>query len=434
MHINVYKYFILSIFLVSVISCQASLNDYLDSYSFDKTNNEFEKNTEQKQYLIISDKSIIPLTEDFQNHKRDLGFNVSAIPLNVIYSNVDREIEKIEKLRNFIIEEKNTENTEYVLLIGSPKIIPMLKLKSHNFFNEEITIPTDKVYEDLESNWGLNGEDPDIKYNHNVFLGRIPFDKSSVISKILSNTIEYETMKGTDLFFRKQARLLGGSFTRAYLRIDTSRFPIDSNGFLLNPLNNMVFFKADVPTFSMYEEGLQGADVVLNKDSLVEQWNANDFGFVYTLAHGSPSTASIYQPRREPFLHPDIIKKITNPFPVVLFSASCSNGAPNGNSFNGTLTDALLKNNVIVYLAATQEVSPIEQQDLRHPIATIRDIPGITAQMVLVGSYILRGNSVGESLAAALNYYIDNVYYPLSPVAHTNLLAPQIYGDPSVRF
>ena len=111
---------------IVLFSCGATLEDYLDSYSFTKSTNEFGKDTQSsKNYLIIGEKSVIANIDDFQNHKRSLGFNVRIATVDNMYTGFDSDTEKIRKLRNFILAEKESYNTHYLLLIGSMKTIPM---------------------------------------------------------------------------------------------------------------------------------------------------------------------------------------------------------------------------------------------------------------------------------------------------------------------
>lgn len=173
-------------------------------------------------YVIITSQAIIDDTSttpysmnDFIEHKQSLGFTVTAVVKEIIFSEDGGAgypgVDNPEKLRNFITDAYNHWGTEYVLLGGDSEIIPARYLTAVDWFY--VPTPSDLYYQCLDGNYNYDGdqywgEPTDGDNNGNVdmfaevYIGRVAADDAVQMSNFIFKTIAYENDAGGEPYLK----------------------------------------------------------------------------------------------------------------------------------------------------------------------------------------------------------------------------------------
>ncbi|MEO0303694.1 MAG: C25 family cysteine peptidase [candidate division WOR-3 bacterium] len=137
-----------------------------------------------------------------KGYKTKLSFIESILPH---YSGVD----SAEKIRNYIIDEYNSNRFKYLLLGGDRAIIPVRRLYAMNcnadYYPDEDSIPSDLYYSNLDGNFNFDGDNiwGEIEDSSDlvpeVIVGRILFDTIYYgPSPIISRIIDYDRVKNIE--------------------------------------------------------------------------------------------------------------------------------------------------------------------------------------------------------------------------------------------
>lgn len=176
--------------------------------------------SQTETYLIITTNNIKSsgILNDFITFKQSQGFNVNVVAVESIS---ETGIDLAEKIRNYLINHYIVDSIEYVLLIGDINNIPMRYCYPNKNMHEGVQdfdpdfhkIPTDFYYADLTGNWNSDSDnyfgeygDDDVDLNADIYVGRIPFSDTSIISNILQRSKNFEQDNGS---WKKKALLLG---------------------------------------------------------------------------------------------------------------------------------------------------------------------------------------------------------------------------------
>ena len=156
-------------------------------------------NSDDYQLLIISPAQF----EDELSSLIDLyltrGLNTKIISTDSIYSASSGQ-DSPEKIRNFIIQEYQNYNIEYVLLGGDVEHVPYRGFYCHvqsSVVYEDDNIPADLYYSALDGTWNDNsnnlwGEIGEDDLLPEVSVARIPASNSTELNSLLNKIISYQ--------------------------------------------------------------------------------------------------------------------------------------------------------------------------------------------------------------------------------------------------
>jgi hypothetical protein len=208
-------------------------------------------NNDDYQLLIISpaqfEDELFTLIDLYRNR----GLNTKIISTDSIYSASSGQ-DSQEKIRNFIIQEYQNYNIEYVLLGGDVEQIPYRGFYCHvqsSVVYEDDDIPADLYYSALDGTWNDNGnnlwgEIGEDDLLPEVSVGRIPASNSSELNNLLNKIVSYQNtpvlneldkplLAGEDLYSNPQTwggdyldLLIGYHEDNGYT---TSGIPIEDN-------------------------------------------------------------------------------------------------------------------------------------------------------------------------------------------------------------
>ncbi len=188
------------------------INTELDIY-YRTIKKSVEKDNSIYDYLIICTQEYDSAFEKFKNWKIRQGYKTKIYTVEHIDSNYTG-IDLQEKIRNFIINEYNTNNIQYVMLCGDSTLIPVRKMYAltcgAGYYYDEDSIPADMYYFNLEGNFNSDNDNtygeiytdnPDL--TPEVYGGRVQFDTIYFgPSPNIDRMIAYEQTLETDYLDR----------------------------------------------------------------------------------------------------------------------------------------------------------------------------------------------------------------------------------------
>lgn len=161
------------------------------------------RDNESFNYLIITHDSLANAFKPLAEWKRIKGLSAKIVPLSTIYSTYNTGNNKI-KIKQFIKDCKNNNDTQYVLLGGDTNIVPVQKcycrFTTAGGIIEDNTIPSDLFYSCLEGDlsWNSNGNgrigevEDNIELTPSIFLSRIPIRTVKQVNDFVNRVIDYE--------------------------------------------------------------------------------------------------------------------------------------------------------------------------------------------------------------------------------------------------
>jgi len=178
---------------------QGRLNRFVQNPELAKFYPNESKNSDDYQLLIITPSQFESDFQDLVNIYQDRGL-VAQIATKETINSTGSGQDLQEKIRNYITEEYQEHNVEFVLLGGDVEHIPYrgfyCYVQSGSGYTDN-NIPADLYYSaldgnwntDNDNNWGEPGEDdllPDIA------VGRFSFSNASELENMLNKTISYQ--------------------------------------------------------------------------------------------------------------------------------------------------------------------------------------------------------------------------------------------------
>jgi hypothetical protein len=156
-------------------------------------------NTDDYQLLIISPAQFEDELSSLIYFYCRRGLNTKIISTDSIYS-VSSGQDSQEKIRNFIIQEYQNYNIEFVLLGGDVELIPYRGFYCHvqsSVVYEDDDIPADLYYSALDGTWNDNGnnlwgEIGEDDLLPDVSVARIPASNSTELNNLLNKIISYQ--------------------------------------------------------------------------------------------------------------------------------------------------------------------------------------------------------------------------------------------------
>ena len=145
--------------------------------------------------LIITAEAWIPSFGDYLNLYNDKGIRTRIVALEDIYASMEG-IDHQEQIRNYIIQEYETNGIQMVSLGGDVSIVPYRSLYCWAQEGEEDQLPADMYYacldgtlnDDGDDRWGEVGEDDLLP---EIGIGRLPFNNETQFQTIMHKTFSY---------------------------------------------------------------------------------------------------------------------------------------------------------------------------------------------------------------------------------------------------
>lgn len=399
-------------------------------------------------YYIIIPSSLVSAVDTLVSYRQNQGYTVNVVTREYIEANVQGD-DTQQKIRNYLRSE--LANIEYVLLVGTPAVMPWREMVPFNnlyyspYYDPDISpIPSDLYYAELTDHdtlsWNLdrdvyygevydenmlpNGED-DPDYHADVHLGRIPFDSPADIETVCEKMIAFDM--NTDLSYKTSALLAGGMIYyenenySGYPRLDGS----DQMEWLMNDSvidrNNGVY---------IYEKaGIRPSPYPctdsLTYTSMIGYWDNK--GIVFEYNHGSPdgywrkfwawddgdSIAESGEILWPICLHRTNVGQLDNDHPATTFLRSCLNGKPEVDN----LASALLLHGSASVIAGSRVVW--------IPLAD----PGLSNHFFerLLQDTAESHGFIGDAYDLARSDYMDAVAFWI------NTYNFNLFGDPALR-
>ncbi len=156
--------------------------------------------TDDYEVLIITNNSFANSFGDLQNLYLTHGLRSQVATVENINSTMQgRDLQ--EKIRNYIIQEYQNHNIEYVLLAGDVSIVPYrgfyCSVNSGGQIYEDDNIPADLYYSALDGTWNsdndnLWGEPDEDDLLPEVAVGRLPFETTTELQNMLHKVLSYQ--------------------------------------------------------------------------------------------------------------------------------------------------------------------------------------------------------------------------------------------------
>jgi hypothetical protein len=425
-------------------------------------------------YIILGSQEALdqPAVGEFMLFLNEHGHEVTAFPITSVDSwpGADRA----EKTRAFLRYYYENQGLMYVLFIGdqSPLMdsfwapgaltgdVPMKTLYMEYFISgKQWPGATDRFYENLTSNWDMNGDGiyGEFSYTDNngffhagdlgsggmdftpqIFVGRIPavpghYDE---INPILRKIIAYESITVRQAW--QDRALLAMSF-------------YDHNwdgGLLGHVLNQNLLYPAGYSSYRMYNYHFDPVDSVcdqlssyshdesLKAHSVVTYWSQNPVGLMVWAGHGwQGGTALGWSSATPPhdcsnfgdLFNSGQAAQLNDNSPAFTFSISCLNGYE-GNAFQPytSITDnvqyALLRNGAVTSVSSDRVVKLMVNTESGLPTSYASG-EGLAYNYV---NLLLQGYTAGQALGLIHAYY-----YPAAPDELLNYEDFTLYGDPA---
>jgi hypothetical protein len=326
----------------------------------------------QYDYVIITTDNLVDTLNDFKRHKENLGHSVKIVTTSWIYENYkDSGEDKAKAIRDFLVDKYLVSNgwgIKYVLIVGSPKTIPMRYCYPIPD-NIKLRTPTDMYYADLTGGWDIDGDglygecwDDEPHFTAEVYVGRIPFDDAQTVRNICSKIKGFENDEGD---WKKKALLLGAIML--YKNEGNESYPKTDGAALMEKCKD-IFKNAGYSIKTMYEkEGLSPSQYSCNKpltkSNVIKEWKKG-YGIVNWQAHGKNTSAlrkiwssdngnnipegSEIEYKR--FIGSEDTSSLNNGMPSIVYACSCNNANPDDNS---NLGFKLLKKGAVTFIGAT---------------------------------------------------------------------------------
>ena len=167
----------------------AQNSDMLDSY------NKRSREINGYDMLVITTEVWIPRFGEYLNLYNGKGIRTRIVSLEEIYASMTGRDEQ-EQIRNYIIQEYESEGISMVSLGGDVSIVPYRSLYCWAQDEEEDQLPSDMYYacldgtlnDDNDDRWGEVGEDDLLP---ELGIGRLPFNDETQFETVMHKTFSY---------------------------------------------------------------------------------------------------------------------------------------------------------------------------------------------------------------------------------------------------
>ncbi|MHC4351248.1 MAG: C25 family cysteine peptidase [Planctomycetota bacterium] len=316
-------------------------------------------------YLLITNEELAPAFRPLVERRTDQGFAGRLLTVEYICASY-LGADKLEQIRNCIIDHYTRYGTQYVALGGDDEIVPV-RYCYPRYREEEV--PTDLYYSDLDGwNWDANGngiygeagEVTEIELTPEVHLGRIPMRTAEQATAYINKVVTYETASpdgfANSMLCFGDWGLLSGDSRPADIRYHD---PVDAaeNCLLHRYLNiiqphwQAVPFHVFCDTYSPWDKEICG-DYDLTPAHLNERLQQG-YHIVFYWGHGYYDAWGIGGRFNQ-----SLAASLTNPIPSIVFSMACAvAGFDATGKFEPCLSEAFLRDpdgGAVVFFGTTR--------------------------------------------------------------------------------
>ncbi len=156
--------------------------------------------TDLERMLIITDQSIREPFDSLAAWRTDQGILTEVVTTGEVYSSPGSD--DAEKIRNYIIEYRQENGLDHVLLAGDTNLIPCRFAFPMSYewnYGREDNMPCDLYFSDLDGNWNQNGNsvwgevEDDVDLHPDVHVGRAPCEDIEEAWTFWNKIKTYET-------------------------------------------------------------------------------------------------------------------------------------------------------------------------------------------------------------------------------------------------
>lgn len=200
------------------------------------------------QYLIITHASYENAFQDLIDMYNSKGINCQVATTQTISTSMTGQ-DLQEKIRNYIIQEYQTNGVEYILLGGDTELVPYrgfyCYVESSGPYVDE-NIPADLYYSGLDGTWNDNGnswwgEPEEADLLPDIAVTRFPFSNSTELENMIHKSISYQENPVADDF--KQPLMAG-----EHLYDDPMTFGEDYMELLIDDHTDNGYFTHGIPS------------------------------------------------------------------------------------------------------------------------------------------------------------------------------------------
>ncbi len=391
--------------------------------NFDKMSRLYiHNNNPTETMVVITSNSVVNGSSSLQafvDSKKKKGFDISVITEDTWGGT---GMDKADDIRNWLVDNYQSKNIKYVLLIGDPTPngvgdVPMkIALPQGTPIGSDC--PTDYYFAELTGNWDLNGnswvgeKDWDLgeggcdKFSE-VFVGRIPVysNNYSTLDRILYKIIAYENASPESAEWRKNILL-----------------PVEPSDFMTPGYQYCEAVKKDFAdpnawgSFRIYKESYPDAQPDASPTSVstvTNTWTTQKFGICDWNTHGNETEAI-------QIMNSSTTQQLNDTYPSLVFQGSCLNAKP---ELSSNLAYSMLKNGAIGTIAATR----LSLYEMGQTDPTIKKMTNISICYYFAEFCIIDEDPLGVVLARLKNE-IDGDFKGL----WLNYCDYNLYGDPSI--
>ncbi len=386
--------------------------------------------TNKEDYIILTTKNLLKAATLFKNYRGN-QYNVHIVTLSDIRSN------KAKDIRLYL---KKHFTNGYLLIIGSEKTIPRPVMypseKEHSVsFDGPGKTETDLYYGLLSENIDKDGDgfpgefyDDDIKISPDLIVGRIPFDKESLVEKVFYDTVKFEKNSPSKAVLAASFISYPGEIYQGVKIFNGDGAREEELISRLLPVRTIKLYNKSGDFPSVYD-----ATLPLNKDNFYSE--ITDAGFTDWVAHGSREAAynDIWFDRNKNGIPDDgnefksfISAEDSFKANGIFFSGSCLN--ENGDLNLGI---ALLMKGAVSFIGST-EIS-------FSPSYFAKSSDGGTGSInYYFVKNLVSGETVGKALYDSFRYFFNNFLFSdiEDPVEGSlmDIYDYNIYGDPALSW
>jgi Peptidase family C25/S-layer homology domain len=336
----------------SVKKLTANFNEVSPAY--EKIFPQAQTDQQISRYVIITTNNIKLGSSELQNFvssKEMRGFTLEIVTEDAWGGGTGDTAS--ENIRNWLSNNYEIKNIEYVLLMGNPNPdsgdIPMKMLWPRSHASDYRTSPSDYYYADLTGNWdldgdGLYGEEDDfgtggIDRNWDVLVGRIPYyGNMNDLDKILAKIIAYENETPNEAVWRQNVLLPMKPLSSSTPGYHLGEAIKDN---ILLPKDNWDYYRVYDSDYGLIPPP---ETYPCTYDNVTDAWNSSQFGAIFWSTHGSSTSASS-------IMNLSYAATLDDNYPGFTFQGSCHNSYP---EVTNNLSYSLLKNGCIGTVGATR--------------------------------------------------------------------------------
>ncbi len=248
------------------------------------------KSSTSYDMLIITDNNYINDFDDLINFHLYRGIEAQIISIADIENQMTGQ-DTQEKMRNYIIQEYQNNDIEYVILGGDANVVPYrgmyCEVESSSTYTDD-NIPADIYFSALDGTWNDDGdnywgEEDEDDLLPEVAVGRLPFSNSTELASIINKIISYSNNPVTSTNELENPLLAG-----EHLYDDPQTWGADYLELLVGYHNDNGYETTGIPEGSTYTTMYQRDGNNWGGSDIINQMNQGH-SFVHHVGHANSS-------------------------------------------------------------------------------------------------------------------------------------------------